>query len=92
MSSSSSSSSHASQKPKLIRVDYEGNVYCNHDIIAATKVAGLHKSRPGEEFFCYSLWPVSESTIVFSFDNELNVPMHRNAIAISLLGNLIFNV
>ncbi|MFS7920438.1 hypothetical protein Hanom_Chr03g00224891 [Helianthus anomalus] len=42
-SSSSSSSSVRNNKPKIYMIGTDGNVYCNHDMVAAKRVAGSHR-------------------------------------------------
>ncbi|KAJ0717189.1 putative transcription factor GRF family [Helianthus annuus] len=54
---SSSSTSSIIQKPKLFKVDLDGNVYCHHDIVAVLRVAGLKSKRYGEEFYGCSHCP-----------------------------------
>ncbi|MFS7965607.1 hypothetical protein Hanom_Chr09g00764201 [Helianthus anomalus] len=50
MSSNSSSLSIRSQNPKIFRLGTDGNVYCNHELLAMRRVAGNRSSRQGEEF------------------------------------------
>ncbi|KAJ0458133.1 putative transcription factor GRF family [Helianthus annuus] len=54
---SSSSTSGLIRKPKVFKVDLDGNVYCHHDIVAVLRVAGLKSERHGEEFYGCSHWP-----------------------------------
>ncbi|MFS8025593.1 putative transcription factor GRF family [Helianthus anomalus] len=53
----SSSTSGVIRKPKLFKVDLDGNVYFHHDIVAVLRVAGLKSERHGEEFYGCSHWP-----------------------------------
>ncbi|MFS7926456.1 hypothetical protein Hanom_Chr04g00297281 [Helianthus anomalus] len=48
---SPSSTSGLIRKPKLFKVDLDGNVYFHHDIIAVLRVAGLKSERHCEEFY-----------------------------------------
>ncbi|KAJ0470421.1 hypothetical protein HanIR_Chr14g0718641 [Helianthus annuus] len=48
---SSSSTSGLIRRPRLFKVDLDGNVYCHHDILAVVRVAGLKSQRHGEEFY-----------------------------------------
>ncbi|KAK1430793.1 hypothetical protein QVD17_13807 [Tagetes erecta] len=57
MKSSSSSSTSVTKNPKIIKVDLEGNVYCNHDMVAIQRVAGRRSARVGEKFYGCPLWP-----------------------------------
>ncbi|KAL9995781.1 putative transcription factor GRF family [Helianthus debilis subsp. tardiflorus] len=54
---SSSSTSCLIRRPRLFKVDLDGNVYCHHDILAVIRVAGLKSQRHGEEFYGCSHWP-----------------------------------
>ncbi|MFS7890013.1 hypothetical protein Hanom_Chr00s000006g01613791 [Helianthus anomalus] len=54
---SSSSTSGTKKNPKKFKVDIEGNVYCNHDILAISRVVGRRNARSGEAFFCCTLRP-----------------------------------
>ncbi|KAJ0511360.1 putative transcription factor GRF family [Helianthus annuus] len=56
-SSSTSSTSGLIRRPRLFKVDLDGNVYCHHDILAVVRVAGLKSQRHGEEFYGCSHWP-----------------------------------
>ncbi|MFS7971660.1 hypothetical protein Hanom_Chr09g00835461 [Helianthus anomalus] len=47
MSSNSSSPSIRSQNPKIFRLGTDGNVYCNHELLAIRRVAGNRSSRQG---------------------------------------------
>ncbi|MFS7934063.1 hypothetical protein Hanom_Chr05g00387101 [Helianthus anomalus] len=64
MSSSYSSNTSQSHKPRIFSVDLEGNVYCHHYWLAVRRVAGLRSSRAGHEF--YRLWM---STLACEFSN-----------------------
>ncbi|KAK1412506.1 hypothetical protein QVD17_33814 [Tagetes erecta] len=57
MSTSSSSSSVMREKPKIFKVSTDGQVYCNHDMVALCRVAGHKSSRPGQPWFGCPLWP-----------------------------------
>ncbi|KAK1429989.1 hypothetical protein QVD17_12386 [Tagetes erecta] len=58
MSSASSSTSSCKKNTKRFKVDIEGNVYRNHDLIAFQRVAGRRSVRMGQEFYGCTLWPV----------------------------------
>ncbi|KAK1425136.1 hypothetical protein QVD17_20481 [Tagetes erecta] len=57
MKSSSSSSSSVTKNPKIFKVDLEGNVYCNHDMVSIIRVAGRRSPRIGQKFHGCPLWP-----------------------------------
>ncbi|KAK1419142.1 hypothetical protein QVD17_28301 [Tagetes erecta] len=57
MSTSSSSSSVMREKPKIFKVSTDGQVYCNHDMVALCRVTGHRSSRPGQPWFGCPLWP-----------------------------------
>ncbi|KAJ0503463.1 hypothetical protein HanHA300_Chr11g0424511 [Helianthus annuus] len=51
MSPSSTSASRLIRKPKLFKVDLDGNVFCYHDIVAVLRVvAGGKSERHGQQF------------------------------------------
>ncbi|MFS7899049.1 putative transcription factor GRF family [Helianthus anomalus] len=60
MSSSSSSSCSRNNKPRIYRIGTDGNVYCNHEMVAVKRVAGSRSSRQGKEFYGCPLWPNSD--------------------------------
>ncbi|KAJ0872500.1 putative transcription factor GRF family [Helianthus annuus] len=74
MSSNSSSSSPLirSQNPKIFRLGTDGNVYCNHELLAIRRVAGNRSSRQGEEFYGCPLWPRSDCKF-FVWKQEVDV-------------------
>ncbi|KAK1411621.1 hypothetical protein QVD17_38177 [Tagetes erecta] len=61
MSSSSSSSILPFKKLKSFRLGTDGNVYCNHNMVAVLRVAGSRSFRHGHEFYGCPLWPESDS-------------------------------
>ncbi|MFS7947050.1 hypothetical protein Hanom_Chr06g00543471 [Helianthus anomalus] len=56
MSSSSTSASSLIRKPKLFKVDLDGNVYCHHDIVVL-RVVGRKSERHGQQFYACFHWP-----------------------------------
>ncbi|XP_022008476.1 uncharacterized protein LOC110907865 [Helianthus annuus] len=54
---SSSSTSAVIRKPKVFKVDLDGNLYCHHDVVAVLRVAGRKSERHGQEFYGCSHWP-----------------------------------
>ncbi|KAL8224387.1 hypothetical protein R6Q57_019862 [Mikania cordata] len=57
MSSSSTSSSVRKKQTRIFKVGVDGNVYCKHDMVAITRVAGSRSTRQGHEFYGCPLWP-----------------------------------
>ncbi|MFS7921026.1 hypothetical protein Hanom_Chr03g00231781 [Helianthus anomalus] len=51
MSTSSSSISCLKKNPKFFKVDPDGNVYCNHDMLAILRVVSRKRDRIGKEFY-----------------------------------------
>ncbi|KAJ0694824.1 putative transcription factor GRF family [Helianthus annuus] len=60
MSSSSTSASSLIRKPKLFKVDLDGNVYCHHDIVVVLRVVGRKSERHGQQFYACFHWPRSD--------------------------------
>ncbi|KAM0022968.1 putative transcription factor GRF family [Helianthus debilis subsp. tardiflorus] len=54
---SSSSTSVVIRKPKVFKVDLDGNLYCHNDVVAVLRVAGRKSERHGQEFYGCSQWP-----------------------------------
>ncbi|KAK1427473.1 hypothetical protein QVD17_16159 [Tagetes erecta] len=71
MSSASSSTSSYKKNTKRFKVDTEGNVYCNHDLIAIQRVAGRRSVRMGQEFYGCTLWP-NEDCKFFMWKEEFD--------------------
>ncbi|KAL8255079.1 hypothetical protein R6Q59_033300 [Mikania micrantha] len=57
MSSSSSSSSIRKKHIRIFKVGFNGNVYCNHDMVAITRIAESRSTRQGHKFYGCILWP-----------------------------------
>ncbi|KAL8201915.1 hypothetical protein R6Q57_011062 [Mikania cordata] len=57
MSSSSSSSSVRKKQIRIFKVGVNSDVYCNHDMVAITRVVGSRSTRQGHEFYGCLLWP-----------------------------------
>ncbi|KAL8256332.1 hypothetical protein R6Q59_031399 [Mikania micrantha] len=58
MSSSSSSSSVQKKQIRIFKFGVDGNVYCNHDMVAIMRVARSRSTRQGHEFYGFPLWPL----------------------------------
>ncbi|MFS7890049.1 hypothetical protein Hanom_Chr00s000006g01614181 [Helianthus anomalus] len=76
MLTSSSSISCLNKNPKFFKVDLDGNVYCNHDMLAILRVVSRKRDRIGKEFYGCPLWPVNLEN-VFKSTSMANNPSYE---------------